>query len=66
MVHTFNPRPRENYKMGGDNSQILFLSEVFWKQDHNFWTEVEVRANGWLFYFPNIQVEFQFLSLSFY
>ena len=31
-----------------------------------FWTEVEVRVSGWLFYFSDLQAEPQFLPLSFY
>ena len=31
-----------------------------------FGTEVEVRASGWFFCFSDLQVEPQFLSLSFY
>ena len=31
-----------------------------------FWTEVEVRANDWLFCFSGLQVEPQYLSLIFF
>ena len=36
--------------MEGDISQSLFHSEVSWRQDLYFRTEVEVRASGWLFF----------------
>ena len=31
-----------------------------------FWSEVEVRASGWLLCFSDLQVELQYLSLGFY
>ena len=66
VVHAFNPRTREDYKTGGDSSQAQSHSEVSWRQDRHFRTEVKVRASGWLLCFLGLQVEPQFLSLSFY
>ena len=63
-MHALNPRTREDYKMGGDSSQAH--SDVSWRQDHHSQTEVEVRASGWLLCFSGLQVEPQYLSLSFY
>ena len=58
--------PREDYKMGGNSSQADNLILRFWKAGVPFQTEVEERASGWLFYFSDLQVEPQFLTLSFY
>ena len=38
----------------------------FLEGESPFWTEVEIRESGWLFYFSDLQVEPQYLSLSFY
>ena len=38
----------------------------FLEAESPFWTEVEVRASGWLFCFFDLQVEPQYLSLNFY
>ena len=46
----------------------LHLSLIlrFLEAESPFQTEVEVKASGWLLCFLNLQVENQFLSLSFY
>ena len=36
VVHAFNPSTREEYKMGGESSQVQSHSEDSWKQDHLF------------------------------
>ena len=65
VVHSFNPRTREDYEAGGDSSQSQ-SPEVSWRQDHHFQTEVKVRTSGWLLCFSGLQVEPQYLSLGFY
>ena len=49
--------------MGGDSSQSHSVNS--WRQDHHFCTEVEIRTNGWLFFFSDLKAEHQFLSLGF-
>ena len=44
----------------------LSLSLRFLQAGSPFWTEVEVRASDWLFWFSDLQVEHQFLSLGLY
>ena len=65
MVYALNPRTREDYKAGGDSSQSQSHSEIP-KGSFALWTEVEVRASGWLLCFLGLQVEPQFQSLGFY
>ena len=68
MVHAFNPSgacPKENYRTVVDSCQAQSYSEVSWRQDHHFQTEVKVRASGWLHCFSVLQVEPHFLSLIF-
>ena len=43
------------------DTQLRFLEE-----GSPFQTEVKVKASGWLFCFSDLQVEPQFLTLSFY
>ena len=66
VVQAFNPSPRENYKMGGNSSLSCSLLLRFQEVELPFQTEVKLRANGLLFYFSDLQVEPQFLTLSFY
>ena len=62
-VYAFNPSPREEYKMGGNNSQTQFHSEN--QAESPFQTEVEIRANGCLLCFSDLRVERQLLSQVF-
>ena len=65
VVHTFSPSTREENKMGGDSSHLYRSYLRFLEVECLFWTEVEVRASGYLFCFSDLQVEHQYLSLGF-
>ena len=55
-------------KRGGHREADLTHSLIlrFLETGFPFWIEIEVRANGWLFCFFELQVEPKFLSLRFY
>ena len=65
MVHNFNPSPKDDYEVRGNSSQTHSLILRFQKAGVPFQTAVEVRASGWLFCSLDLQVESQFLTLSF-
>ena len=56
----FNPHPSELYKKGGFSSQTHSLILRVLEEELPFQTEVKVKASGWLFCFPDHQVEPQF------
>ena len=62
-MNTLSPRSREEYKTGRDKSQSHSHSEVSWRKDHHFWTEVKVRDNVWLFCLFGLQIVSEFLLI---
>ena len=64
-MHAFNPSIVEEYKTGGDRSQLSLILR-FLEAGSPFQSEIEVRTSGWLLCFSDLQVKLHYLSLGFY
>ena len=65
MVHTFNPSSREKYKTEETSLRLSLILRMRGGRIAIL-VKVEARASGQLLCFSDLQVEPQYLSLSFY